>query len=352
MHQDSWFRTCALLGFVCFAGAMMCAERLVCAADPAPQAPPIHKPDSDANAVAGPAAAAEPSPGELLRQSRRILFLGDSITHAGHYVAFFDAWLLTQKLENPPIVIDAGLPSETVSGLSEAGHAGGRFPRPDLAERLERVLPLTRPDLVLACYGINCGIYQPFDEQRFRRYQQGIENLKKQVEAAGATLVLITPPVFDDQRAKKPFSYNEVLDRYAEWLLAQRDEGWRIIDVHGPMAREVARQRESNPGFTFQPDAVHPSVQGHWFIAGELIRWFGDADAAEADSPQKMLAAGQISEDVLPAVRQRLNILRDAYVGAAGHKRPGVRRGLPIADAEQHAGRLTVQILERAEKAD
>jgi hypothetical protein len=43
-----------------------------------------------------------------------------------------------------PTVIDAGPPSETVSGLSEEGHAGGQFPRPDLVERLTRVLAVTK----------------------------------------------------------------------------------------------------------------------------------------------------------------------------------------------------------------
>src|SRR5207302_9867610 len=73
------------------------------------------------------------APAELLKESRRIVFLGDSITAAGVYVACFDAWLAAGKEPTPHHVIDAGLPSETVSGLSEDGHAGGKFPRPDLA---------------------------------------------------------------------------------------------------------------------------------------------------------------------------------------------------------------------------
>jgi len=32
-------------------------------------------------------------------------------------------------------ILNLGLPSETVSGLSEPNHAGGAFPRPDLHER-------------------------------------------------------------------------------------------------------------------------------------------------------------------------------------------------------------------------
>lgn len=304
------------------------------------------QPDRVVNFIARHTTAAQSSRQELLRRAKRIIFLGNSITYAGHYVALFDAWLLTQELDGPPIVINVGLPSETVSGLSEEGHAGGRFPRPDLAERLERVLAVTKPDLVFACYGINCGVYQPFDDQRFRSYRHGIENLRKQVEAVGATLVLITPPFYDDRRAKKAFSYDSVLDRYAKWLLAGRKEGWLVVDLHEPMAREVAKRRGSDPDFTFQPDAVHPNAAGHWFMAGQLFRWFGDQRAAGADSPQKMLAAGEIPEDVLPTVRQRLNLRRDAYLGAAGHKRPGIRAGLPIPEAEQQARQLTAKIRE------
>jgi hypothetical protein len=131
------------------------------------------------------AASDDDDPQTLLQRSRRIVFLGDSITAAGQYVAYFDAWLISRREAQAPTVIDAGLPSETVSGLSEEGHAGGQFPRPDLAERLKWVLAITKPDLVIACYGINCAIYEPFDEERFQKYQEGIQRLKSQVESAG-----------------------------------------------------------------------------------------------------------------------------------------------------------------------
>jgi lysophospholipase L1-like esterase len=290
------------------------------------------------------AAEPEPSPAVLLQQSRRVVFLGDSITAAGGYVAGFEAWLLTRTEQPPPLVIDAGLPSETVSGLSEEGHAGGRFPRPDLAERLDRVLQATRPNLVVACYGINCGIYEPFDAARFARYQAGIQNLRERVARAGSRLVHITPPFYDDARAKKPFSYNAVLDRYSDWLLAQREMGWNVIDLHGPMTRYVTQRRLSEPEFTVQPDAVHPNAAGHWFIAQQVIRGFGDEQAAGAESPEQLLRSRHISPEAWPLLQRRVAILRDAYVSAAGHLRPGVAAGLQIPEAEQKAAELTRHI--------
>ncbi len=288
--------------------------------------------------------AAEPAPRDLLKQSRRIVFLGDSITFAGRYVACVDAWIESQRFENKPLVIGAGLPSETVSGLSEDGHAGGAFPRPDLAERLDRVLALTKPDLVIACYGMNCGIYLPFDAGRFEKYQQGITNLKAHVEQAGAKLIVVTPPFYDDLRAPKGFSYNEVLDKYAAWLVSKRADGWLVADAHSAMTLEVRKRRETDPKFTCQPDGVHPNDEGHWLVAQQLILWFGDEAAASAATPEAMLALKQVPETAFPLINQRVSVLRDAYVATAGHKRPGIAAGLPLAEAEAKAKELSTKI--------
>ncbi|HEY5312222.1 MAG TPA: lipolytic enzyme, partial [Pirellulales bacterium] len=67
----------------------------------------------------------------------RVVFLGDSITYDGRYIEYIAAYL---RLKYPKLdcqLLDLGLPSETCSGLSEPGHAGGKFPRPDVHERLE-----------------------------------------------------------------------------------------------------------------------------------------------------------------------------------------------------------------------
>jgi lysophospholipase L1-like esterase len=289
--------------------------------------------------------AQEPKlPLTLLEQSPRIVFLGDSITAAGQYVAFFDTWLLTRRLAKHPTVIDAGLASETVSGLSEEGHAGGKFPRPDLAERLDRVLDLTKPNLVIACYGMNCGIYQPFAEERLARYQAGYVRLKQAVEQRGAQLIVVTPPSFDDAVRPGKFSYNEVLNRYSEWLVSQRAAAWRVIDLHTPMTAHLEHVRRSQPKFTLQPDAVHPNEAGHWYIAQQLASAFGDEQVPSFTTPAAMLEQRGLPSAILPLVQQRVNVLRDAYVHTAGHKRPGVARGLPLAEAEAKAAELTVQI--------
>src|SRR6185295_7780494 len=67
-----------------------------------------------------------------LLKAHRIVFLGDSITYSGQCIELIEAYCVTRFPEQRTEFINLGLPSETVSGLSEDGHAGGKFPRPDL----------------------------------------------------------------------------------------------------------------------------------------------------------------------------------------------------------------------------
>jgi hypothetical protein len=57
-----------------------------------------------------------------------------------------------------------------------------------------------------------------------------------------------------------------------------------------------------------------------------------------------MLKAKGISTELLDLVRERVTVLRDAYVGTAGHKRPGIAKGLPLAEAETKVRELTAKI--------
>src|SRR5688500_17490958 len=111
---------------------------------------------------------------DFLPGIKRIVILGDSITYSGQYVDDLELYLFCKYPARKFEVINVGLPSETVSGLSEDGHADGKFPRPGLHERLDRVLAKTKPELVFACYGMNDGIYLPLDERRFAAYRDGM----------------------------------------------------------------------------------------------------------------------------------------------------------------------------------
>jgi len=214
----------------------------------------------------------DPGAAALLK-AKRVVFLGDSITYSGQYIAYLETFLTTRFPNRPTEFINLGLPSETCSGLSEDGHAGGKFPRPDVHERLHRVLDKLKPDLVVACYGMNCGIYLPFAEERFAKYQDGIRRLRAAVAAAGAKVIHLTPPTYDPQPLKGGGSkeYNGVLDWYSEWLISQRANGWTVIDIHGPMNAHLAARRKQNPKFVLAGDGVHAGTTGHWLMTQVII---------------------------------------------------------------------------------
>jgi len=280
-----------------------------------------------------------------LAGARRVVFLGDSITYAGEWVEFVEAYVRMKFPEARPDFINLGLPSETVSGLSEDGHAGGAFPRPDLHERLGRVLEKAKPDLVIACYGMNDGIYLPFDAGRFQKFQDGIRRLRERCAAAGAAVVHVTPPTFDEVKGGHP-GYGNALDRYSEWLVAQRAQGWEVVDTHAPMNRFLAGRRRSDPGFALAGDGVHVNTQGHWLIAREMLRQLGASEEiTSADTPDVLVQSHPRGDEVLKLVQQRQRVLKDAWLTHVGHVRPGMGKGKPLAAAEREAAEIETSLL-------
>lgn len=290
--------------------------------------------------VAAPLRAAAPAVATLPAEVKRLVVLGDSITYSGGYVTAIAAYFATRHPGRAIEFLNVGLASETVSGLSEAGHAGGKFPRPDLHERLGRVLAQTKPDLVLAGYGMNDGIYLPLEEERFARFRDGIGRLRTAVNASGAKLVHLTPPAFDDERGGKP-GYGAVLARYAAWLLEQRKAaGWEVIDLNGPMRAYLTERRATDAAFFLAKDGIHPGELGHWLMAREILRHWGARDLESVGSVAEMVSGHPRGAELVTLVARRQNLWRDAWLTATGHTRPGVKAGLPLAEAKVQAAEI------------
>ncbi len=297
--------------------------------------------------------ASEPTVGGLaFVGARRVVILGDSITYDGKWIDHLETWLRATYPDSTAEIINIGLPSETASGLSEAGHAGGSFPRPDVHERLDRVLEKTHPDLIVACYGMNDGIYFPPSEERLKKFQDGIQRLHEKAAHVGVRVIHLTPAVFDplplagrtlpagrDAYPQPYEGYNEVLDQYAAWLVGQRSQGWQVIDIHSAINLFLASQRQKEPGFSVSPDGVHPNEQGHWLMAREVIREFGGSEVLTSPT-----TASALPSHVLTLVRQRQSILKDAWLTSVGHLRPGMNPGKPLPEAQQAASEITAQL--------
>ena len=290
---------------------------------------------------------ANPAPAPLA-DIQRIVFLGDSITQAGDYVTDIECWLLSQGLRIE--VIDVGLSSETATDLLPEENAAHLkkygFPRPGVSTRLDRTLEATKPDLVVACYGMNDGSGLPNNDAGLKRFSEAITRLRDAAFKAGAKqVVLCTPPIHDSADTSDPHEKN--LAAFSQWLVSKRRDGWSVVDIHSPMRREIDEIRKTNPSFKFQPDGVHPDRKGHWVMAREILTQFLGADLGTTTSAESFFVNNG------PAIRslvdKRRFILFSAYMGQIGHTRPGVPGG-PGQKPSPSLPEATAQASQIAEK--
>jgi lysophospholipase L1-like esterase len=233
----------------------------------------------------------------VLKGGETILFFGDSITQAGHYVDAIEAHLIKHHPQKSFTIINHGISSETLSGLSEPDHEP---PRPCALHRFTRDVARWKPDVVVACFGMNDGIYHPFSDERFAAFQRGVRSLIDRLhsEAPGAKLVLLTPPPFDAYRRQvgdaeavhygykfPAIDYDNVLARYAAWEMTLAGDGIVVVDLHSALTQRLADVRARKVSDYLAGDGVHPGRAGHELMAAEVLRSVRIAGTDKPDSP-------------------------------------------------------------------
>lgn len=292
---------------------------------------------------------------KLIKDGDRVVFLGDSNTYAGKFIAYLTAncWSAEHSVDKAakrqPVrnveFLNLGLSSETASGLSEPDHP---FPRPCVIDRIDRALEQTKPDVVVACYGINDAIYYPFDGDRFMAFQKGIRQIIDKTKAVGAKIVIVCPPPFDALPLKSggklrpkdaekfawfaPYEdYDDVMAKYAAWELKLHDAD-RVIDLHRLTHLKLAAERKEDPQYTFAKDGVHFNDLGHRFVADVFVTQLG------------LVPGAPVGNETMELISKRQIVLRNAWLSHVGHKRPGIKKGLPIGEANAEADKLQAKI--------
>lgn len=295
-----------------------------------------------------PPARADPP----LEGIRRIAFLGDSITQSGEYVTDVECELLAQghHLE----ILNLGLSSETATALTAQEHASHvatfGFPRPWIGDRLDRTLAATQPDLFFVCYGMNDGSSLPESAEGLRRFQEAITTLRRTALSSGVErIVLCTPPIHDpappSDPAMNPHARNLV--SYRDWLLTKRADGWEVVDIHGPMRRDLDAARAIQPAARFQPDGVHPDRTGHWIMAREILNQYFGTSLEGTTPPQPFPTNG---DAIRGLVQQRQQVLYASWMTHIRHTRPqvpggpGAAPGLSLEAAAANAQQITHSI--------
>lgn len=258
----------------------------------------------------------------------RVLFLGDSITQNGRYVALVEAYLWAAYPERDIDIVGAGLSSETASGLTEPVHP---FPRPNVNDRLTRALDLVKPNWVVVCYGMNDGIYHPAEPRIVDAYRAGLTKAINEISASGANVILLTPPSFDPNanavqanlkaaKADEPYGYKKPFEQYDQTLETLGDvveslrdyKGVeRIIDIHEATDRYLRRMRFAEPNYQYG-DGVHPPDDGHLVMATGLLSGL-DCDSTDVQTTLQRLTGIASSVDSIDANEQQSSFTNSLF---------------------------------------
>ncbi len=219
-----------------------------------------------------------PVQGETFRNGDIVCFLGDSITHAGHYEYEIYNFYLTRHPDWRIEFYNCGVGGDT---------AGGSL------RRLDEDLFPHRPNQITVMFGMNdVGLNAYTDaptekqlatqkyclEQYKKNYEKLINTLK---EKSGAKITLITPSPFDhtgeNEKNNNHPGGNKGLAAMGEFVKefgAVRDLA--VIDFNGPMFRYNIEQQKFDPKFTIiGADRVHPREPGHLMMAWLFLKGQG-----------------------------------------------------------------------------
>ena len=195
----------------------------------------------------------------------RVCFVGDSITHAGHFqkhiVAYYRKNFPDAKVEFYNCGISGGNLRNTISIYNED-------------------IDIYSPTHTVLMIGVNDSRrdrlnHEASDEkyekifEAYERYKNNVEEFYRLTKEKGVELILCTPAPYDEyQKVDSPVlkgGYALMLG-YAEFIGAfAKENGLALCDYHAAMTR--AMQRE----VLYSSDRVHPNNRGHFYMAKEFL---------------------------------------------------------------------------------
>jgi hypothetical protein len=122
-----------------------------------------------------------------------------------------------------------------------------------------------------------------------------------------------------------------------------------VIDIHYPMKTYLEAHRKIDEqfglsGFALAEDGVHPGEVGHWIMAKQVLLYLGEKQVTKAGTPKNALPARPSSEAIFKLVQQRQALMKDAWLTATKHKRPEMKVGLSLEEAQKKAAEIEQEI--------
>ena len=183
--------------------------------------------------------------GNLLAQSsippfkkgERVIFVGNSITHGGHYHSFVWLYYMTRFPDKPITVMNAGIGGESAW---------------DIKDRLDEDVFKRKPTYITLTFGMNDTGYDIYwkdnakelSEQQVKKSLDNFKEIEEQLLAKDkVTKVLIGGSPYDETTQISSFLFKNKNDAILKIIDAQRStaakNGWGFVDFNQPMVTQA-----------------------------------------------------------------------------------------------------------------
>ena len=200
------------------------------------------------------------------KKGERVVFVGNSITHGGHYHSFIWLYYMTRFPDMPITVMNAGVGGDSAW---------------DIKERLEEDVFSKNPTYMTMTFGMNDVGYYDFykdnaQEIAKKQIQKSFDNYqvieKRMLEAKDVTKVIIGGSPYDETSKieKEVFpTKNAALLKVNDFLKkSAKANSWGFVDFAHPMMEINQREQATDSLFTLGGgDRIHPDNNGHMVMA-------------------------------------------------------------------------------------
>jgi lysophospholipase L1-like esterase len=203
----------------------------------------------------------------VLKPGARVAICGDSITEQRLYSRFIEDYLLVCTPELDARIVQLGWSGERAPGF---------------ADRLENDLLWFKPTVVTLCYGMNDGLYKPYESATGKTYSDAMTRIVDRIKAAGALPVIGSPGVVDGVAFRRdnitPAVYNDTLARLRDLdreLALDKSAVFADVFDHMMLVMVKAKAAKGPEYDVAGTDGVHPRENGHLVMAYAFLKAMG-----------------------------------------------------------------------------
>ena len=237
---------------------------------------------------------------ERFPRGARVMFIGESITCAGMFIAHVQEYYRKHFPEDKIKLYNAGVSGGNVHGSAlRYFDADMEFFKPTHA-----VIMIGMNDIWRGHYMNAQEHYTDIKAERNRIYFEGVALLAEKLYARGVSVTFCTPTPFDDEMAcETPAGKNlaMALTGYGHFCIGLAEKyGAGVVDFNSALTHFNREMQKKDPAFSLcNADRVHPSELGHVFMALVFLRAQGFTELPEptVENYEKGLLELSLSED-------------------------------------------------------